>query len=429
MKQQNLWLSVLLMGSMTTFISCSDDDGGGTSAPALEIESIMANGTDLETGENTELDLNAATAAEDVPLDATITIEFSGDVDASTATSSNINLTSGSTTVDAAVSASGSTVTLDPTEELERGTDYTLNITSSVKAADGGSFATVTRSFKTAGRAEVTPPQADSQVAYWMFNGDATAAVGEYDADEIIEIEWIEDRFGSIESAAYFDGDASLIEIPNGNQLLTNSITISYWIKVDSVGHDGGHFVMGLGDENGFFIEIPKTYSGFKLRGSYSKEDGTVEKNDFWFNGDGMDANNGGWEAIAYEANLGENGLGSLLDDKWAHVVYVFDAESNMRHIFINGALMETDDFNIPLGLSTVTGMTFNDNVEGQVVGPKLAFGFMHDRATTHWANEPWGNYDLPTSNHFKGALDDVRFFSSALNEEEISALYDAEKP
>ena len=53
MKQQNLWLSVLLMGSMTTFISCSDDDGGGTSAPALEIESIMANGTDLETGENT----------------------------------------------------------------------------------------------------------------------------------------------------------------------------------------------------------------------------------------------------------------------------------------------------------------------------------------------------------------------------------------
>ncbi|HOY97719.1 MAG TPA: hypothetical protein PK509_18390, partial [Catalimonadaceae bacterium] len=57
-----------------------------------------------------------------------------------------------------------------------------------------------------------------------------------------------------------------------------------------------------------------------------------------------------------------------------------------------------------------------------------FAFGFICDRSATNFDAEPWGNFDVPTSNHFKGRLDDVRFFNVALTAAEITTLYNAEK-
>ncbi|MFA6951123.1 MAG: hypothetical protein WCQ70_10605, partial [Lentimicrobiaceae bacterium] len=58
-----------------------------------------------------------------------------------------------------------------------------------------------------------------------------------------------------------------------------------------------------------------------------------------------------------------------------------------------------------------------------------LAFGFVQSRRGTMWDNEPWGGYDQPTANHFKGLLDDVRAFNIALSDEEITLMYNSEKP
>lgn len=438
MKRMNFWLSLLLMGGMTTFISCSDDDGGGGSTPNLEIESIKANGTDLESGENKESDLNGATAAGDVPLDGTITIVFSKEADASTATASNINLTSGSTTVDATVNANGSSVTLNPTEELERGTDYTLNISGGLKAEDGGSFPAITRTFTTAGRAEVVPPQSDNQVAYWRFDGDATDELGNYDADAEIAVEYQEDRFGEQSSTAYFDGDVSIIEVNDAGSLMTDaeSFTLSFWVKTDSEGHINqtgdptGMFVFGLGAFHGIQYEIYGSYDGSKFASSYINAEGEEVSEDMWLPNGATDNTTGGWQGWDYARNLTAEQMTSLLKDTWLHAIFTYDATEKRASLYYNGQLMKSFDFDLwPDGdvKRSVVGVTYK-GTEPEVYDD-FTFGFVHSREGTLWDSEPWGGYDFPTAQHFKGWLDDFRIFHAPFSAEDASALYDAEKP
>ncbi|WP_161622679.1 Ig-like domain-containing protein [Cesiribacter andamanensis] len=431
MKHTKMLFSLFALSGMLFFTGCDDDDNG---APALTIQSISASGTDLETGQTVQKDLNAASAAEDVPLDAVMTVTFSSDVNASTATASNVSLTSASGTVPVTVSASGNTMTITPQQELERGTQYTLNLGNGISGANGGAFTATTRTFTSAGRGAVTPPQSASQTAYFTFDGHADDAMGTYDADDVVDITWVADRFGQMESAAQFNGNTSIIEVPNGADLLTSDWTLSFWSWVDTVDHvnaDGnkaGHFIMGVGAFHGFQVETNGRADVLIMAARYSKEDGTTIPNNFFVNADGQDAANGGWDAIEVEANVA-GGMRTLLAQKWAHIVLTYNSEENKRSLYINGQLMERDNLNIPTDLSTVNGLTFDPTGTADVIGDKLAFGFPFDRSTTLWQNEPWGSYNLPTANHFKGALDDVRFFEAALSEAEVTALYNAERP
>ncbi|MEZ4829231.1 MAG: LamG-like jellyroll fold domain-containing protein [Bacteroidia bacterium] len=424
MKRLSYLLLMVLVSSLVLISGCKPEE-----LELLTITEIKAEGTDLQTGNPVSLDLNGATAATDVPLDAKIIVTFSRDVDAASATSANFTLAEGANMVTVSVSAAGNIVTITPDEDLSRGLVYTLTLSSNIKAGDGGLFNQATRTFNAAGRAEVTPPQSSNQKAYWKFDGSSADGIGSYNGTDI-SVDYGEDRFGNQGSAAYFDGDVSIIEIPNGDQLLTDNWTVSFWIRLDSVGHKGGHFVMGVGDLYGFFVEIQGGMGGLKHTGRYKKSDATTTVNDFFVNGDGKSGSNGGWVGVEYEKDLSTTGgLGALLDRKWAHLVFVYDGATNKRHFYINGELIETDNLNNAAGLDNITGLTFDDSGAGtDVIGKGLAFGFNHDRTTTHWSNEPWGNYNNVDANHFKGALDDTRIFNAALSGTDVQELYNDEK-
>lgn len=438
MKQTKLWLTMLLVGSTMAFLSCSSDDDNGGGATALNVSSIIAKGSDLSSGEPKQVDLNASTSGSDVPLDAEIEIAFSKSVDASTATTGNINLTTGSDVVDADISASGNTVILTPKEELKRGTDYTLNISNSVTAEDGGKINALTRTFKTAGRSEFDPPRAENLVAYWSFDGHAMDAVGDYDADTEIEIEYQTDRFGAMNSAAYFDGDVSIIEVENAGSLLTEteSLTVSFWVKTDSEGHVNdtgdptGMFVFGLGAANGIQYEIFGSYDGSKFATSYVNADEQNLIEDMWFPSEATDNTTGGWQGWDFAKNISIENMQNYLKDNWLHVIFTYNAEAKKASLFFNGELMKSYDFNLwPDGdaKQTITGVNYND-VEPEAYDD-LAFGFIKSRRGTLFQNEPWGNYESPTSQHFKGWLDDFRIFHAPFTSENAKTLYDAEKP
>lgn len=419
---KNSLMFLLAFGLLAT-IGCDDDD-----VSPVSVTAITATGTDLLSGDQITVDLNASTAAENVPLDAVISITFARAIDVSTVNSTSVTLMQGGSAVAATVNASGSTATLTPTDDLERGLMYTLNLSGTIQADDGGSFTTTSRTFTAAGRAGVTPPQDNAQTAYYQLNGDALAAVGGRHGTET-GITYGADRFGEVESAAYFDGDVSLIEFPNSDDLMTQDWTLSFWMKIDSAGHNGGHFVMGLGDVYGFFIEVQGHLGAMKLTARYEREDGTTTANDFFFNGDGMDAMNGGWVGIEYEIDLtATGGLGAIIDDQWAHLVLTYNSATNKRSLYVNGVHMETDNMDNTAGLNDLTGLTFDASGAGaDVIGTALAFGFNHDKETTHWSDTPWGDYNKPDANHFKGWLDDVRFFSAAYTQEDVTTLYNAE--
>ena len=422
---------LLIITSMVAFQACKEEVPEG-----LTVLGIVANGTDLQSGSATSIDLNGASAATDVPLDADIVVSFNKDVDAATANTTNVTLTDGTNAVTVSVSASGTDVTISPDGELARGLTYTLTLGGGLTAADGGTFTETTRNFTAAGRADIAPPQEAAQLAYWKLDGNSVAAVGSNDGVDVA-VTYGEDRFGNMGSAAYFDGDASIIEIPNGDQLLNENFTLSYWMHVDSNMHKNaagtgtaGHFVMGVGGLYGFFIEVQGSLGGMKLTGRYTKEDGTTTANDFFFNGDGKNKDNGGWVGVEYEVDLtATGGLGAIVDQQWTHVVITYDAATNSRSLYLNGTRMETDNLDNTTGLNTVNGLTFDDSgAAPEVIGKSLALGFVHDRTTTQWNTQPWGAYTEPGANHFKGALDDVRFFDVAYSESEVQELYNAEK-
>lgn len=419
-----LALSAIALLALT---NCKKDETPG----AITIESIVADGTDLSSGSDVTIDLNGATAATDVPLDAVITITFSKKVDASTVSSSSIMLNDGTSDLSITVSTDETSVMVTPTNELARGIEHTLSVTEDLTASDGGAFTAASRTFKSAGKADVTPPNAADQIAYWPFDGDATDAVGTFDADNEVSITYIEDRFGYTSSSASFDGDESIIEVPNGDQLQnSDDFTLSFWMKSNSSDKNEndetrGQFVFGLAGWYGFQFEIFGNYGGLKLAAQYELDDETTAAQDLWWSTTG----NLGWQGWTFDEDVSASGgLAAIIADQWAHVVVTYDATTKIGSIYINGKLRKSQDFNLygeDHPLYRTIGLKYAGN---ESPGNHLAFGFIQGidnrTITDDWANPEFG----PDNNHFKGELDDVRIFHAAFSADDVTELYDAEK-
>lgn len=424
-------LSLLFAALVLLTTSCKDDDEGGPGN--VTVVSIVADGTSFENGEAVSRDLNGATSAADVALNSKITITFDKAIDPTTVSNMNASISSTTTgDVDADVSVSGMMMTITPTEDLQRGTLYTLDV-SGVSATDGGTLAPISRSFTTEGRAPVVVPA--SQIAYWTFDGTADDATGDYPADKVLALNYGEDRFGQGNSTAVFDGDETIIEIPNAERLMgNNDITISFWMKTNSEDHvdenanPSGHFVMGLGAFFGFQFEIPADFGFAKLAMSYQQEDGTPFSEDLFFPGTPLTEDS--WQGWEFHADLtGSGGVEGLIRDQWVHVLCTYDAEEKKGLMYINGMLMKSQDFDLwPMGdpKATTTGVVYQGTEVD--VESTLAFGFIKSSDSPIFADTPWGDYYKPTANHFKGSLDDVRIFSESLDAGEVMDLYNAER-
>lgn len=434
MKTSKLLSSVLFLGSMIAFTGCGKDDSGPA---ALAIVSIEASGTDLVTGSSVDLDLNGASVASDVPVDVVVKVTFDRDIDATTATSTSFSIGD----APLSVSADGEVVTISSTENLAKGTDYSITV-SGVKAADGGVMEEVSRSFKTGGRKAVVAPSESSQSAFWNFDGNSMDQTGNYVTSGEVAVTYGVDRFGFAESAVVFDGDATIIEIADADLMMaSNDYTLSWWMKTNSEGHvnengdPAAQFVFGLAAFYGFRLEIPSGYNNLNLAHRWQIDNGVddpyVRNEGFSFNGDGVYNETGGWKGHTFEKDLTETGgLEALVKDRWTHIVFSYNATTKVGSIYIDGELMKSQDFN----LYGETHPQFNCvgwgyGGEEPTTYPELAFGFIHSRAGSLWDTTPWGSYDVPTANHYKGMLDDFRVFSAPYSADDVLQLYNDEKP
>jgi hypothetical protein len=408
-------LLIMMVAVSTTFFSCKDDD---------DVNPLVLTGITAQ-----DIALDEVTAATEVPVDANIVIAFDRNVN----NAGNITLSNGAGDVEIDVDVVGNTVVVQPLESLDPGTTYTLSV-QNVVAQDGGTYSGIQISFTTYGKGFVTPPKDDSMMAYWMFDGNTDDRLGNYTTSDEVAITYTTDRAGFENSAVLFNGNTSIIEIENGADLLTQDWTLSFWMRLDTVNHltaDGfraGHFVMGVGAFHGFWIEVGGDGNSIKKATRYSTTDGTSIPNDFFINADGQSADQGGWEGIEYERDLTPlGGLSAIFPQQWAHVIFTYNSAANTRTLYVNGDRIQTDNFGNVASLANINGMTFDLAGTAETIGDKLAFGFAFDRSTTLWQNEPWGSYNSPTSNHFKGALDDVRFFNTFYTDSDAQTLFDAE--
>jgi hypothetical protein len=418
MKKRHAYFGMLMIAalSLTVMYSCDKEPD------ELLLESMTATG---------DIDLNAATAPTNVPTIVVITATFNTDIDPATVTGANVTLTQDydDTDIPISLNVTENTVTVTPDEELSSGALYQLSFSSGVASAEGLALTQqLTRSFTTAGTFAPS-----GVIAHWNFEDNADDQVGDYSpsANQVVAITYTDSRNAAAGKAATFDGDASIIEIPNGDDLMnTSHFTISFWVKTNSEGHEAGHFVMGLGAFYGFQYEIFGGYDGSKFAISYEvpdQQDRVGE--DMWFPALATDNTTGGWQGWDFAKSLTAEEMIALLKDNWLHVTYTFDGTSKKGTLYFNGEKMKSFDFNLWPDddiKRTVTGMKYM-GVEPDVVN-ELAFGFIHSRAGTMWDSEPWGGYDFPGANHFKGQLDDIRIFHKALTATEVQLMYDSEK-
>ncbi|MEX0721993.1 MAG: Ig-like domain-containing protein [Balneolaceae bacterium] len=377
-----------------------------------------------------DLDLNSADSPDNVPVDAGIEITFNSNINEETATSNNITLVQDYDEADIPldISVDGTTLTLQPEEVLAAGTLYQLNLRSGLLNSDDQPLGETSRTFSTAGT--FTPSGA---IAHWTFEDSPDDIVGNYDASAEIDIDYTASRNDEAGLAATFNGNTSIIEIPNGDDLMNaEEFTLSFWVRTNSEGHvnengdPAGHFVMGLAAHLGFQFEIPADYSWMKIPASIELTDGTIRGGgDLFWNGDGMTRDNDGWQGTTLND---EEDIESLAKDTWMHVTYLFNGPEKIRSLYVNGEPRIEHDFSLwpeDAEERMVIGMAYGG--EEPDVYPELAFGFVHSRAGTMWDEEPWGGYDIPTANHFKGQLDDVKIYHQVLTETEIQLMYASE--
>jgi hypothetical protein len=434
MKTIKLLFGLLAVASLVLVTSCNDDD----EPDALSVVSVTGAGTDFDTGEPVSgIDLFGATSATDVPLDVVVTITFNKEVNAETVSNSTITV-SGGDLEGYTVAVNGAEVTATPSSELQRGTDFTVTVDGSIVAADGGTLSgSASTTFRTAGIAPVNPPQAESQVVYWDFNGDANDRVSDNNPSAEIAVEYQEDRYGQAASAAYFDGDASIIEYPNSAGLIdAQDFTISFWVRTDTVGHvnaDGnrtGMFVFGLGAFFGIQYEIFGSFEGSKFAISYENAEGTTFAEDMFFPSEATDNTNGGWQGWTFARSLTPEQMRGYLINEWYHVVYSYNSAEKVGALYFDGQLMKTFDFDLwPDGDTKQTAAGLQYRGTEPEVFDTFALGFIRSRQGTLFQDADFGNYDSPTANHFKGWLDDFRIFHATFSEQEVQELYNAEAP
>ncbi|MCX6265790.1 MAG: hypothetical protein NTW16_00320 [Bacteroidetes bacterium] len=377
----------------------------------------------------------APTAAANVPVNPTIVARFTLDVNTPGVTSGNITLLRewDHKFIPLTVTTVGATITIVPNEDLGNGALFKLTFPN-LTATDGQALPGFFRTFKTLGGFVPT-----GQIAYWNFDGNTNDQVGSFNADSIIDITYTSSYNAAAGTAASFNGTTSIIEIPNADQLTnTSQFTLCFWVKTNSAGHvdaDGnpkGHFVLGLGAFWGFDFEITGSYELCKLGAAFECNLPGTNPHDLIFNGDGIYNNSPqGWKACTYCKLLTPTpaeGMAALIKDQWASVVVVFDGSTKTETMYFNGQRMREEDFDLAdPTLNAATGIKWGG--VSPAVYPRLAFGFIQSRQGLLWANQPWGDYKFPTSNHFQGQLDDVRIFHRALSAMEVSLIYASEKP
>lgn len=402
------------------FQACGGDDNGPVE---LNIVSMTVDGADL----------NGAVSPSDIATDASIVITFNSDIKAETATSSNITLIQDydDSNIELTITVDGPMLTVKSASILGSGTLYNFAISMGLLNTDDQPLASTNRTFTTDGTFSPS-----GMIANWTFEDTSEDIVGSYDpaASAVVDITYSASRNTEAGKAATFNGNTSIIEIPNGDQLVdTDEFTLSIWVKTNSAGHVNenddptGHFVLGLAAFYGLQLEIGGGYDFLKMPNWIALSDGSTRGGgDLFWNGDGKTRDNDGWQGTTF--NDVED-LTTIAKDKWMQVVFVFNGPEKTRSMYVNGELRITHDFSLWPEEATerlVTGMAYG-GVEPETY-PELAFGFVQSRAGTLWDDQPWGGYDFTTSQHFKGQLDDIKIYHKVLTATEIQLMYASEE-
>jgi len=335
-----------------------------------------------------------------IAVNDNITITFSEavrSIDDTILTNSNIdnhitlklnNVSGSNISFDATINTAKTVITINPTSDLFYSQTVYLAIGSTMEDYSDNPITAANASFST-----VIDPSLE---AYYPFNGNANDESGNsYHGqlgDNVTTSKFptkTTDRFGNADKAFYFDGGdyIALDKYVTYNSI--SEITVCAWVL--STNTSNNKFIISFDRSENFRLAL----------------------------NDDMNTNVG-WDTT--DSNRTTNDLGSPTsyeDGNWHHICgwYKSSTTSDDKKIFVDGAKVAP--------LSSINAHS------GRNLGT--------DRRTEQYGFIGWGSeassfngntYGSHHHTHFMiGKIDDVRIYSRALSDSEISALYLREKP
>nr|WP_319494010.1 LamG-like jellyroll fold domain-containing protein [uncultured Desulfobacter sp.] len=209
----------------------------------------------------------------------------------------------------------------------------------------------------------------DGLLAYYPFDGDSNDISG--NGNHGTESGGLTYKMGVSGEAASFDGVDDYIRVPSHSTLNPeDQLTISFWIKVDN---------------------FTNTWSPLIHKGGAHLSESVNREYTVWL----QDIST--FHFASAGDNLAQQTLNACCAGKdiWTHFVGVIDRQQHKMRIYVNGILKNeiTDAYS-----------TFNNNLNDLIIG---------------WTEEISSSYSP-----FKGRLDELRIYSRALSEDEVSILY-----
>jgi hypothetical protein len=232
-------------------------------------------------------------------------------------------------------------------------------------------------------------------VAFWKFSGNTvdssgnghngiltTGYVGSSTTtavDGATLPQLVPDRFGRPNMAYYFNNGAT-VEVPYSASLNPQNFTICLWLKRD--GTSDGNYMVSLDRWNGYKFQLQGSNLPFL----------TVNTS----TGD-HDQDAGGSNAID-SANV------------WRFVAVSFTPGT--EKFYIKDKLVSTATVTgVPLTVSSAINLTIGNEL------PKSAYNMVNQNDPNYF----WG------ASYFRGTLDDIRFYNTALTDAEVRSIYISE--
>lgn len=209
-------------------------------------------------------------------------------------------------------------------------------------------------------------------VGYWPFNGNANDQSGNGNNGTVNGATLTTDRFGNTNSAYSFDGTNSKIVVPNSTSLaIQNKITLSAWVNCQTSISNGTIISKG-------------------------------EESQYWNYGMGIYNSKPQYNYTNY--GVGVNKI--LNPSEWYNIVITIDSINNQMNFYVNGIL-----YNPLYNFSNNTITTSFANLLNSCCNSSLTFG--RNNGGTGGAA-------------FNGIIDDIGIWNSALTQQEITNLYNA---
>ena len=234
-------------------------------------------------------------------------------------------------------------------------------------------------------------------VGQWLFNGDATDFTGNgNDGTAQTGHEYwgagtpvlTTDRFGNEANAYYFNEGAN-IEVPYTTALNPASLSLSWWVYMEEL------------DNNDYMISMNRW-------GCYKVNLQTINR--VFFTTKVEDPDNPG-EYIYSDRDHDGDGL---VENQWYHLSVTFGGGHMI--FYIDGVMVKDWD-NVPdAAILNISNEPINLTM-GQDLPTDI---YSTDDTSPYYVN--WGGY-------FKGKLDDVRLYNRVLTGQEVTSIYNLEKP